>query len=397
MTTHWKRVRLGDIISIKHGYAFKSEYFAADGPYVVTTPGNFHDEGGFKFSEEKRKGYAGPIPHGYLLSKGALLVAMTEQAEGLLGSTAIIPQSNVFLHNQRLGLINALSPRRADEKFIYYLFNTRRVRQQIRASSSGTKVRHTSPSRIGEIEVLLPPLGEQRRVASILSAYDDLIENNTRRTEILKEVARRIYEEWFVHFRAPGGDDLPLMESPLGPIPEGWAIARLGEVIDLKYGKALKADHREVGPYPVYGSSGVVGTHIVPLVEGPGIVVGRKGNVGSVHWSERSFFPIDTAFYVSTERPLAYIFQLLMKQRFLNSDAAVPGLNRNQALSIEFVLPPVELMQDFAALIGPINKLIFSLAEQNRNLCAQRDLLLPKLIYGEIDVSQPEELLEAAE
>src|SRR5437016_1023077 len=165
----WRETRLGGLIHIKHGYAFKGEYFSSSGPFVVLTPGNFYDEGGFKDKGDKEKHYVGEVPKDFILKKGDLLVAMTEQAEGLLGSSAIVPSSDYYLHNQRLGLVTEIDKTQIDRKFL-----------------SGTKVRHTSPSRIYEVTVSIPPLATQRRIAEILSAYDDLIENNARRIKILE-------------------------------------------------------------------------------------------------------------------------------------------------------------------------------------------------------------------
>jgi type I restriction enzyme S subunit len=173
-----------DLFTVKHGYAFDGKFFTSQGDYVLLTPGNFFDEGGFKL-KEKEKYYTGEIPDGYLLNRGDLLVAMTEQAEGLLGSSAIIPESGKYLHNQRLGLLTSLQPDLIDLRFLYHLFNSRQVRVQIRASASGVKVRHTSPTRIGEVKVRILSVPTQRKIASILFAYDDFIGNNTRRLAIL--------------------------------------------------------------------------------------------------------------------------------------------------------------------------------------------------------------------
>src|SRR6266702_8488463 len=181
------------------------------------------------------------------------------------------------------------------------------------------------------LPVSIPPLPTQRKIAFILSAYDDLIENNTRRIAILEEMAQSLYREWFVHFRFPGHEKKRLVESELGLIPEGWEVVKLGDAIELAYGKALKADTRMAGDIPVYGSAGIVGYHYEGLIKGPGIIVGRKGNVGSVFWSDTDFFPIDTVFYIRSKVSLHYIYYNLKAQHFINNDAAVPGLNRNQA------------------------------------------------------------------
>src|SRR5579884_4439521 len=122
------RVRFAELFRVKHGYAFKSRFFDSSGPYALLTPGNFHEEGGFRDQGEKQKYYTGDVPEGFILSEGDLLIAMTEQAVGLLGSSAWIPESNRYLHNQRLGLIVDLDESRLDKRYLYYLFNTAEVR-----------------------------------------------------------------------------------------------------------------------------------------------------------------------------------------------------------------------------------------------------------------------------
>jgi len=281
-----------------------------------------------------------------------------------------------------------LDQRRADPAFFYLYFKAPLGRSKIEAIVTGAAQKGIRGSELQELTVDCPPLESQRRIASILAAYHALIENNTRRIAILEEIARRIYEEWFVRFRFPGHEQVKMVESELGLTPECWKLRRLGDVVELAYGKALKAEERKPGPYPVYGSSGVVGSHDTSLVNGPGIIVGRKGNVGSVHWCDVSFYPIDTVYFVRTELPLHYVFFNLKRQNFINNDAAVPGLNRNQAYSLHFLVPSKVVLGRFVELCGPIFKQLRLLAVKNANLRATRDLLLPKLISGELDVSK---------
>jgi type I restriction enzyme S subunit len=131
----------------------------------------------------------------------------------------------------------------------------------------------------------------------------------------------------------------------------------------------------------------VVGQHDESLVAGPGIIVGRKGNVGSVHWSESPFFPIDTVYYVVTGLPLDYVYFNLQRQNFLNNDAAVPGLNRNQAYSLPLIVPCADALRAFENQCQGLLGLARLLAHKNENLRRTRDLLLPKLISGELDMS----------
>jgi type I restriction enzyme, S subunit len=237
----WHEITLGDAIHLKHGFAFKSEYFSDNGDYVVLTPGNFNEEGGFRLRPGKDRYYAGDISGDYVLDEGALIVAMTEQAPGLLGSSALIPEGGKFLHNQRLGLVQDIDDTMVDKKFHYYLFNTRTVRGQISGSATGTKVRHTAPERIYRVNVRVPcDVAEQKKIGLTLSAYDDLIENNRRRIQLLEHAARLLYKEWFVQLRFPGYEHMKIKDG----VPDGWERKTIGELTPFKYGKALKEDDR---------------------------------------------------------------------------------------------------------------------------------------------------------
>jgi len=279
-----------------------------------------------------------------------------------------------------------------DRAFLAYSLLTPDAQSQMKLLAGGAAQPKLGIYKVNEVVIPLPQLALQQKIASILASYDDLVENNTRRIAILEEMARRIYEEWFVRFRFPGHDSVRMVESELGLVPEGWTRSRLGDVIELAYGKALKAGDRCPGEVPVYGSSGIVGSHDLSFVSGPGIVVGRKGNVGSVHWSEVPFLPIDTVFYVVTGLPLHYVYFNLQHQNFLNNDAAVPGLNRNQAYSLPFVVPARYLLDSFEGQCQQFLGLARLLVRKNNNLRIARDLLLPKLISGELDVSAIPEL-----
>ena len=307
---------------------------------------------------------------------------MTEQAPGLLGSSALVPASNKFLHNQRLGRIVELDERRLDKRFLYYLFNTHEVRHQISASATGTKVRHTAPERIGQVRVNLPPTDKQYRIVDILSVYDDLIDNNRRRMALLEEVARQLYREWFVRLRFPGHEYINITHG----VPEGWEFKPIGEAATLNYGKALKEENRLEGAIPVYGSSGVVGSHSEALASGPGIVLGRKGNVGSVFWSDTPFWPIDTVYFVSPEESSLFLYYCLREVPFQNSDVAVPGLNRTYAHGLKILIPSRRLRVDFEEAITPMFEQLTKLRTMNQKLRAARDLLLPRLMSGEITV-----------
>ncbi|WP_456473211.1 restriction endonuclease subunit S [Desulfolithobacter sp.] len=230
--------------------------------------------------------------------------------------------------------------------------------------------------------VRYPDTDTQKRIASKLATYDDLIENNRRRVRLLEQSARLLYKEWFVHLRFPGHEHVKITDG----VPVGWEKKPLGEVAPLKYGKALKQDDRIPGPFPVYGSSGVVGTHEKALVPGPAIIVGRKGNVGSVYWCEDDFHPIDTVYFIDRENCSLLLYYSLLHTSFISTDVAVPGLNRNFAHSRKILIPEAKIQRVFEETVAPIHKQIHGLHKYNHALAEARDLLLPRLMNGEIAV-----------
>jgi type I restriction enzyme S subunit len=168
----WDEREIGKSIKIKHGFAFKSEYFSDEGPYVLLTPGNFFETGGFRDRGDKQKYYTGETPEEYILEEGSLLLAMTEQAPGLLSSPLIVPESNLYLHNQRLGLAVAQEP--IQSRFLFHLFNQKAIRQIIHSKATGTKVRHTSPTKLESIVVGYPPIDLQNQFATIVEKVESL-------------------------------------------------------------------------------------------------------------------------------------------------------------------------------------------------------------------------------
>lgn len=269
-------------------------------------------------------------------------------------------------------------------RYVYYFLQMLGLEQY----NAGTGVPTLNRNHLDELLLRVHAYQEQVTIAGVLQAYDELIENNLRRIAILEEMARTTYREWFVNFRFPGHGTASLTDSPLGPIPDGWNWVQLGKRVELKYGKALRAAERLPGPVPVYGSGGIVGYHDTSLVKGPGVVVGRKGNVGSIHWSDDDFYPIDTTYYVKSDLPLTYLNFALKDQQFIDSHAAVPGLSRSQAYATPLLIPHPHLLSQFDAAIKEMFSAQRNLRLQITNLRASRDLLLPKLISGEIDVSE---------
>jgi type I restriction enzyme S subunit len=275
-----------------------------------------------------------------------------------------------------------VDPEKSDSGYIGRIVESEVYKRFVLSRVGGAAQPNANAKVLSSFRLPIPEKATQRRIASILSAYDDLIENNRRRIQLLEQAARLLYREWFVSLRFPGHEHVKIIDG----VPEGWEKSTLGDNIVLNYGKSLKADDRIEGKYPVYGSSGIIGTHKKLLVKGPGIIVGRKGNVGSVFWSSKDFHPIDTVYYIDTESSDYYLYNALQHMQFVSSDAAVPGLNRNYAYSRLYLLPPETIRSHFENTVTPIYEQIFKLDDYNEKLKQARDLLLPRLMHGEIAV-----------
>lgn len=394
----WVEVSFSELFRIKHGYAFKSKFFSSDGREIVLTPGNFQETGGLKLKGDKEKFYKGDYPKDYLLKTGDLLIVMTDltQDAAILGAPAFVDKCNRYLHNQRLGKITDLDESRVTIRFLYHLLNFHGIRAQIKGSATGATVRHTSPDRILEVKTKIPPLSIQRQVAELLDGYNTLIENNNRRIAILEDMAQSLYREWFVNFRYPNHEDNfdsegkpKLIDSPLGQIPEGWQVKRLDDYVELQRGFDLpKGKRNEEGGIPIYAASGLTGYHDEVKVRGPGIVTGRSGTLGIVKLVLEDHWPLNTSLWVKhfnncTAHYAYYLLDSIGLERF-NSGASVPTLNRNDVHGKPVISPPNELIERFEEIAAVLHKQINVLGRKNDNLKKQRDMLLPKLISGQI-------------
>ena len=284
-------------------------------------------------------------------------------------------------------------------KYLYYFMSSKRGYDSLTGVSTGSvQVNIARRSIIEKTELPLPPLPEQHAIAHILGSLDDKIELNRRMNQTLQAMARAIFKHWFIDFEFPNENGEPYkssggetINSPLGSIPKGWRIGRIEDVCEFSYGKALKADKRIQGRIPVYGSNGQIGWHNESLVSGPGIIVGRKGNPGLIHWSKEDFFPIDTTFYVVPRvgKSIMHFLYFALEHADLprlSADSAVPGLNRNIAYMQQLVIPTEQLLRDFENRISIIFDLLQTNCWQNQSLSELRDSLLPKLVSGEIRV-----------
>lgn len=267
-----------------------------------------------------------------------------------------------------------------------------------------------------DIRRLPIPMPERATIAAI-SQMSELFSNRItllhETNATLEAIAQTLFKSWFVDFdpvrakmegRTPEGMDEATAAlfpdgfeaSELGEVPRGWQPIRLDSFLELAYGKALKAENRNPGPVPVYGSGGVTGWHDTPLIDSPSIIVGRKGTVGSLYWESRPFYPIDTVFYVKAKRPLTYCHQLLKTLGLdgMNTDAAVPGLNRENVYRLLVPDVPAEMLAAFDTSASALRDSIDHNEAQAQTLSVLRDTLLPRLISGQLRLPEAQALIE---
>jgi type I restriction enzyme S subunit len=396
----WHSIALGDAINIKHGFAFKSQYFSEQGEYVVLTPGNFYEEGGFRLRPGKDRFYAGDIPEEYVLDEGDLIIAMTEQGPGLLGSSALIPEGGRYLHNQRIGLVQNIDHTVLGKKFLYYLFNTRLVRGQISGSATGTKVRHTAPKRICKIKVTIPvSVAEQKRIGEVLAAYDNLIENNRRRIQLLEQAARLLYREWFVHLRFPGHERATITDG----VPEGWEKKPLSKIADIIMGQSPESVyynsdgnglpfHQGVKDFGFrFPSHQVYCTMHNRLAEPGDILFSVRAPVGRINiTTDRIVIGRGLSAIRSKSNQQNLLFYAL-RNHFFREDMIGTGvifaaITKKDLYQVRLLQPPDLVAGMFMEHVCPIDSQIENLHRATEALVQARDLLLPRLMSGEVVV-----------
>lgn len=410
---NWYTRNFGDLFRIKHGYAFKGEYFSSAGTYILLTPGNFYEEGGFRLKGIKEKYYTGEVPNDYILQKDDLIIAMTEQAIGLLGSAAIIPSSNRYLHNQRLGLITDLDPQCLDKYFLYHLFNSTFVREQVQATASGTKVRHTSPDRIASINILLPPLLEQRKIAEILNTWDGGINlivqliaalNQHKQALIQLLLTGKVRHRKFI-------ECYEQQDTPFGKIPTDWEYTPLSEIA-----KQVLDKNKTGESYPVLSCTKHNG--LVDSLEYFGRqmfsedlstykIVSRgqfayatnhieEGSIGYQDLYEEALISPMYTVFETTERVndkflYAVLKTELYRQIFERSTSA--SVNRrgslrwNEFSKIKIPLPSIKEQKDISDILDTSDQIIKLYSNYLEQIRKQKRSLMHQLLAGQVRVN----------
>lgn len=403
----WTNYRLGDLIEIKHGYAFSGTYITQeDNGIVLVTPGNFRIGGGFQ--EEKCKFFNGDVPEEYILRPGDLIVTMTDLSKNTdtLGYSALVPKSSrTYLHNQRIGLVK-MKTDCVDYKFLYWLMRTHTYQRTIANSATGATVKHTSPTKIYEYQFNAPEKNVQKKIAGILSAYDDLIENNQKQIKLLEEAAMRLYKEWFVKLRFPGHENTKIVDG----VPERWRQGQLREYIkvnprsisknypyqEIQYIDIGSVNHGRIEKITTYRLSDAPGRAKRLACDGDTIwgMVRPNLKAYALVLSPGENYVFSTGFAILSPKniPYTFLYCLVTQDSFVGylinctNGSAYPAVKPIHFEEAKVIIPDEGLLVKFHDIVNPMYRRIKVIENQNLYLEEARDRLLPKLMSGEIEV-----------
>ncbi len=389
MRQGWDEFPLGQaplqIIDGDRGKAYPKHGEFSDDGYCLFLSATNVTSSGFDFSEcqfiseqkdeELRKGR---------LSRQDVVLT----TRGTLGNVALygddVPYDHVRINSGMV--IMRTNPTKLLPAFLHGFLRSPGFKRQVEQLRSGVAQPQLPIRDVNKIKLPLPRKEVQERIVTVLTTYDSLIENNLRHMKLLEESARLLYREWFVRLRFPGHEHTRIVNG----VPEGWERAPLEEALVLQRGYDLPSQDRQEGTVPIYASTGPNGFHNKAMAESPGVVTGRSGTLGVVHYVTEDFWPLNTTLWVREFKKATPIYAFFMLQELrleqYNGGVSVPTLDRKVVHRIPILIPSERLLKLLDEYVEPIFAQVTNLKLQNHKLKAARDLLLPKLMSGEIAV-----------
>ncbi len=268
-----------------------------------------------------------------------------------------------------------------DMKFIFYYMQL----MNLDSYNNDAAVPGLNRNLAHKLKINKPPRQTQTRIAEILSAYDDAIENNNRRIALLEKSARELYREWFVRLRFPEYEGVKFVNG----MPEGWEVKRVSSIVKLQRGHDLPISEATEGKYPVIGSSGIIAYHDTMTTSAPVIVLGRSGSVGGPKFYNLNCWVHNTAIYSKElyAEPLWVFYTLCqLDYSLLKGGSAVPTLNRNHVEAQKVFIPAQNIRKEFQSITEKMIAEKDILLKKSLILARQRDLLLPRLMSGKLEV-----------
>lgn len=295
---------------------------------------------------------------------------------GSFGIPVFIKEDKPFVFQRHIAILRPNE--RIVPRFLYYSMLSKDFYAKADAAAIGAAQRTVSLSALRNMKIDVPPIETQEKIASVLSAYDDLIENAQKQIRLLEEAARRLYKEWFVDFRFPGHESVSITDG----VPQGWRKVSLADLLEIKYGKAHQT--LENGDVPAYGSGGLVRKVKPVLYSGESVLIPRKGSLNNILYVSGGFWTIDTMFYSVPRVPnvakFSYLFLSGLDMNSFNIGAAVPSMTVNILDGMRVLLPTESVLGDFERMVSPFFERKTVLLQQIEAATEARNRLLPVLM-----------------
>ena len=417
-----KKYKLGELIDVRRGASLAGEYYATEGKLMRLTLGHFdYQGGGFKDNTSKNDLYfTGPVKPEFILSEGDIITPLTEQTPGLLGSTAMIPESGKYIQSQDVALVTPYESK-LDRNFCYYLLPSKIVKQQLAAGAQQTKIRHTTPDRIKDLTVFIPDLANQKAIGLLLHDIDRKIALNREINRNLEAMARQLYDYWFVQFDFPDENGKPYKSSGgkmvwnekiKREIPEGWDCMNIGNYAQCKGGYAFKSKDFGNEGLPVIKIGNIHEDYTLSMADClkvtglynhqfttnkydlviamTGATIGKFAISPSKYWVNQRVGRFDLG-----DRPLerlGYLFNSLKQQYFrkqvfqIAGGCAQPNISNDQIDSILILKPTDILLDKYNKTCMPLLRLLIKNILEIELLIEKRDTLLPLLMNGQVSV-----------
>jgi len=399
--SNWATKRLGDLAEFRNGVNYNKSSFG-EGMKVVGVA-DFQDYTKPRYDELAQINPDGIITERNILRDGDIVFVRSNGNRELIGRSLLIEAPPEVVTHSAFTIRLRFISRDISPKFYAYCFRTPLIRKALTAYGGGANISNLNQDILSALEVPIPPLPVQQKIAAVLSSYDELIENNQRRIWTLENMARALYWEWFVKFKVPSHEKTELVGSSLGPIPRNWELKQLAELVGLNKGRKPEETWKESrnGDVPLLLIDTLRGGEpefttpekmiiaekrdTIMVMDGASsceVMQGFVGAVGSTLGRFRTVAP-------DRFSPHALFCFLIMKReefKSKNTGAAIPHANKDYILGQQVPLPPVGLMVRFNDMMEPIQSAIENFKSQIQNLRRTRDLLLPRLLSGQVDL-----------
>ena len=410
-----KKYKLGEILDVTRGASLSGEYYATEGDYIRLTCGNFDYQNNC-FMENTSKDnlyYIGEFRSEFLMKKGDIITPLTEQAIGLLGSTAIIPESGKYIQSQDIAKI-VCKEDLLDKDFAFYLISSTIVKQQLSAAAQQTKIRHTSPDKIKDCIVWIPKLTEQKCIGKLLRTLDSKIELNRAINQNLEAMAKQLYDYWFVQFDFPDENGRPYKSSGgkmvwnnklKREIPEGWDDGILIDIANITMGQSPDgSSYNEVGEGMLFYQGSTDFGMRFPSVRQYTTAPSRFAKKGDILMSVRA--PVGSINIANNDccigrglsainsklGSISHLYYILNDLRIAFDQRNAAGttfgsITKEDLCSLPIIIPSDEVIRAFEKICSPMFDRQMILGEEMDTIIKQRDELLPLLMNGQVSVN----------